>query len=203
MRSAPSLRSFPNVAFETVSVFVWLTMAFPRPFNNKDPYRNKDMSVSQSMMIVQRFLCPRLSPPGHRWSVGSVSRSSTLHNYLPNSKPLVRDALPAWQSSVSHGEVSGAVKSLLQITLQNIGEAFLIWVIQFSLRWYLCAPKSPYAIHPVYRFPNVAFETVPMFVWLTMAFPRPFKEDRLALPLSTPLSSRRSMVWCPWLCARR
>ena len=31
-------------------------------------------------------------------------------------------------------------------------------------------------------FPNVAFETVPMFVRLTMALSRPFKEDRLALP---------------------
>ena len=50
-------------------------------------------------------------------------------------------------------------------------------------------------------FPNVAFETVPMFVWLTMALSRPFKKDRLVLPLSTPLSSRRSMVWWPWLCA--
>ena len=45
-------------------------------------------------------------------------------------------------------------------------------------------------------FPNIAFKTVPMLVWLTMALSRPLKEDRLALPLSTPLSSRRSMVWC-------
>ena len=53
-------------------------------------------------------------------------------------------------------------------------------------------------------FPNVAFETVPMLVWLTMGpflvLSRNFVE-RL-LPLSTPLSCRRSMVWCPWLCAR-
>ena len=34
-----------------------------------------------------------------------------------------------------------------------------------------------------------------------MAFSRPFKEDRLALPLST--SSRRSTVWWPWFCAHR
>ena len=39
-------------------------------------------------------------------------------------------------------------------------------------------------------FPNVAFETVPMFIWLTMALYHSFKEDRLVLPLSTPLSSR-------------
>ena len=51
--------------------------------------------------------------------------------------------------------------------------------------------------------PNVAFETVPMFAWLTTALSRPFKEDCLALPLSTPLSSKRSMVWRPWLCTRR
>ena len=44
------------------------------------------------------------------------------------------------------------------------------------------------------HFLNVAFETVLMFVCLTMALSRPFKEDRLALPLSAPLSSRRSMV---------
>ena len=52
------------------------------------------------------------------------------------------------------------------------------------------------------RFPSASFETVPVFVWLTMALSLPFREDRLALPHSTPLSSRRSIVWCPWLCAR-
>ena len=45
----------------------------------------------------------------------------------------------------------------------------------------------------------VPFETIPMFVLLTMALSYPFKKDRLALPLSTPLSSRKSMVWCLWL----
>jgi len=54
--------------------------------------------------------------------------------------------------------------------------------------------------HPSVRcFSNVAYETVPMFMWLIIALSRPFKEDRLALPLSTPLSSRQSMVLCPWL----
>ena len=42
--------------------------------------------------------------------------------------------------------------------------------------------------------PIVAFETVPVFARLTMVVSRPFKEDRLALPLSTLLSSRRSVV---------
>ena len=46
-------------------------------------------------------------------------------------------------------------------------------------------------------FPNVVFETVPMFIWLTMAISGSFKEDCLALPLSMPLSSRQSMVVKP------
>ena len=33
-------------------------------------------------------------------------------------------------------------------------------------------------------FPDVAFETLPVFVWLTMALSRPFGEDRLEFPLS-------------------
>ena len=45
-------------------------------------------------------------------------------------------------------------------------------------------------------YPNVALETVPMFVWLTTALSRPFKKIVCrALPLSTPLSSRRSLAW--------
>ena len=38
-------------------------------------------------------------------------------------------------------------------------------------------------------FPNVVFEMVPMFLWLTMALSHPFREDRLALPLFTSLST--------------
>ena len=42
--------------------------------------------------------------------------------------------------------------------------------------------------------PTFAFETVPMFARLTMALSHPFSEDRLELPLSTPLSSRRPIM---------
>ena len=44
-------------------------------------------------------------------------------------------------------------------------------------------------------FPNVAFETVPMFVWLTMALSRPFKEDRLALLFFKRLSPPGDGQW--------
>ena len=76
--------------------------------------------------------------------------------------------------------------------------------VQVKMR-YLCARKSPYALRvpSLSSFPNVAFETVPMLVWLTMTLSRPVEEDRLALLLSAPLSSMRSMVSCCWLCAHR
>ena len=38
-------------------------------------------------------------------------------------------------------------------------------------------------------FPNVAFEMVPLFLWLTLALSHPFREDCLALPLFTSLST--------------
>ena len=52
-------------------------------------------------------------------------------------------------------------------------------------------------------FPKIAFETVPMFIWLTMPLSHPLKVNCLALSLSLPLSSKRLVVWWPWLCAHR
>jgi len=60
--------------------------------------------------------------------------------------------------------------------------------------------QKSYIVYLYGSFPNAAFKTAPMFVWLTMALSRPLKKDRLALPLSTPLSSGRSMMWCLALC---
>ena len=76
-------------------------------------------------------------------------------------------------------------------------------------------PQSPSLI----SLPNVAFETVPMLISLcsspslrtslNVAFEtvqislcHPFKEDHQLLSLSTPLSSRRLPMWCPWLCPK-
>ena len=60
-----------------------------------------------------------------------------------------------------------------------------IYVLKKALR---CPTPSHRSFH------SVAFNTVPMFVWLTIALSRPFKEDHLALPLCTPLSSRQMCV---------
>ena len=71
--------------------------------------------------------------------------------------------------------------------------------VQFKL--YLCARKCPYALHPVSQmFPQCC-------LWnsynarLIVGGPvySPFKEDRRALSLFASNSSRRSMVWRPWL----
>ena len=68
----------------------------------------------------------------------------------------------------------------------TLGKAeYIFSSVQFSSRWYLCARKSPYALHPVcQKFPQHR-------LWLkrfqfyssdcmTMALSRPFKEDCLA-----------------------
>ena len=49
---APScFRSFPNIAFETVTMFVWLTVALTYPLRK----------------IIKHFLLTRLSPPSNGW----------------------------------------------------------------------------------------------------------------------------------------
>ena len=57
----------------------------------------------------------------------------------------------------------------IKITWDTLTDGWMRWSVrvQFSSRWYLCARKSPYALHPSLRsFPNVAFElTVPIFVF--------------------------------------
>ena len=64
--------------------------------------------------------------------------------------------------------------------------------VQFSSRWDRCARKAHMrSTRSLRSVPNVAFKAVPTFVWPTMALSRPFK-DRLALPLSTHLSSGRT-----------
>jgi len=77
--------------------------------------------------------------------------------------------------------------------------------LQFKMIYiYALGEVHKYASTPSFKISSrVTFESVPIFTWLTMTISSPFKEDRLTKPLSTPLSSRRSMVWCPWLCARR
>ena len=54
---------------------------------------------------------------------------------------------------------------------------------------YLLRNAHVHSTLSVQSVPNIAYETVPMFIWLIMALSCPFKEDQ-ALPLPMPLSSR-------------
>ena len=61
----------------------------------------------------------------------------------------------------------------------------MVIAVQFSSSYIYALGKPHMCSNPSLRsLPNVAFETVPMFVYFTMALFRPFKEDRIALPLS-------------------
>ena len=51
--------------------------------------------------------------------------------------------------------------------------------------------------------PKVALETVPIFVWLNTDRSRPWRVECRPLSFSTPLSFRRSMLWCSCLSVLR
>ena len=62
-------------------------------------------------------------------------------------------------------------------------------MVSMRLEKPICAPPRFSDI-----FPSVAFETVPMCIWLTMALSRPFKEDRQVLILGAS-DVRQSIAW--------
>ena len=114
-----------------------------------------------------------------------------------------------WRFHVKFSSVQDGIYALGKAHMRSILSlrCFPTHVLAFP-RWFFSVQDDMYALGkphmrstPSLRsFSDVAFETVTVLVWLTMAFLRTFKWDRLALPLnSTPFSSRRSMVWCPWL----
>ena len=72
----------------------------------------------------------------------------------------------------------GGARTRMCVKLKNLFMGYSAiedLLFQSSSRWYIFARKSPYSLHPVSQ-KFLALETVPMFVWLTMAVSRPFKD---------------------------
>ena len=83
---------------------------------------------------------------------------------------------------VSSGGGGGVSSNWPEFSLTKMGFTSVKFKV-VSMRWekpIICAPPR------LRSFLNIAFETVPMFVWLMMALSCPFKEDRLMMALSCP-----------------
>ena len=61
---------------------------------------------------------------------------------------------------------------------------------------YVLGKAHMHSAQPLWIFHNVAFETVPMFVWLTMALCCPFNEDCRALLFPTHFWDSSGDRWC-------
>ena len=127
---------------------------------------------------------------GH-WVTGACHYRSKL-----DLQASVYDILPPWRNGAGKRGLERETSSVQFSSVQFSSVQFKMVSVRLEKAYMRSTPSLK-------SFPNLAFATVPVFVWLSMALSRPFKEDRLGLPLSSPLSSRRSMVWCPLLCARR
>ena len=94
-------------------------------------------------------------------------------------------------SSVCRAAATGPLCTLF---LSSVQDGICVLGKDHIYIFILCTPPHLSFI----SFPNIAFETVPVFVGLVMALSHPFrfKEDCLACPLSLPLSSRQSVEWC-------
>ena len=76
---------------------------------------------------------------------------------------------------------------IVQLELVQQGSRFVLYMLRKA---------HNYALHPVLSevCPTLPLKQFQCSSDWTMAFSRPFKKDHRALPLSTPLSSRRLMV---------
>ena len=128
---------------------------------------------------------------------GNICRRSQIYKLSPNQITTLKMYEQAWKLPTPNQAIATTV------TLSEVTDPPCKWqlcyillptcislLFQFSSRRYLYARKSPYVLHYVSQnVPTVAFEAVPMFIWMTITLSRPFKEDRRALLLSTPLFS--------------
>ena len=130
------------------------------------PWYNRTCWLGVKHQLTYLKTYSSCASPGHLQPSWLTARENNLHN-LPFSSRTVnaleqQASLQGFLSSVQHNMIS--VRSEKPI----------------------CAPPGV----SLNRFPKVAFETVSMFLWLSMALSRSLKENRL----STSLSSRRSVV---------
>ena len=91
-------------------------------------------------------------------------------------------------------QVDVAVHSLKELDLTNFAFSHSKERPFSSVQGSICALGKAHIMRStksLRSFPDVAFETVPMFVWLTVALSRLFKEDRLAI------DGIMSLVLCP------
>ena len=211
LRSTPSVRSFPIVGWYLCAAFHPISQKFPHCWvvsvrcapphlSEVSPLLDgicalRSTPSLRSFPIVGWYLCAALHPISqkflHCWMV-SV-RCAPPH--LSEVSPLL-DGICALRSTPSVWSFP-VVGWYLCTALHPISQKFPhCWMV--SVR---CAPPHQSEVSPLLdgicalrstpslkSFPIVAFETVLMFVSLMMALSCPFKEDCLALPLSTPLT---------------
>ena len=157
----------------------------------------------------QRSSCPHFTWPPYTprwWSV------TTEEGFVPLAKQVMHQLALGWLDAAIHlvsfwWVAIGALKRKEKIQIQCVPflntSFYPLTSVEFKMAS-TCSGKPKYAPPHLLRcFPSVASDTVPMMVWLKRTLSCPFKEDRWVLPFSTPLSSRRLMLWQPWLCACR
>ena len=159
--------------------------------------QKRSLDIISAVKVVGRYMLVEASQ--HRWTVHPAyfalydlprwKRVALFYQLVCTHPYFQSQRWKVWAESmdfVMFAKGSNRCESLICPTVMYILVQFRsvhFQVVSMHSENPICAPPRLSEVSP-----NVAFETVPMFVWLTMALSRPFKEDRLTLPLSTPLS---------------
>ena len=92
---------------------------------------------------------------------------------------------------------AGHVTSVMSVAVAYYS-SFANLSVQFSSRWYFCPRKSPFVLHPIsHKFPQRHLWNVSSVHLIDDGLSHAFREDHLALPLSTLLLTG---TWrCKWI----
>ena len=93
--------------------------------------------------------------------------------------------------SVLHGAEGVWGMVVLCVLFSISSRWYLLWLSVFR-KYHMCSTMSQSWVPPKCLWNSSS-------IWLTMALSHPLKEDLLTFLLSTPLSSRHLVAWCPWL----
>ena len=176
MRSTPFLRSFPNVTSETVPVrsliSCHLTVHCCRVISVLDGIYALGKAHMRSIPFLRSF--PNVTSEtvqvrslvGCHLTVHCCRVISVLDGIYALGKAHMR-SIPFLRSFPNVTSETVQVRSLVGCHLT----VHCCRVISVLDGFYALGKADNYAIHPVSQkfFPKVAFETIPMFVWLTMA----------------------------------
>ena len=152
------------------------------------------------MQNLQTDLC-QSDPKLNMWGTVTGSRKGTtphLWTYTLQKTGVGRNSPVTW--GVTSEQQSAKMLPIQRIKRNGSQDVGMVSVSVSAQDGIVALGKAHTRSAPsLSSLPKVALETVPILVWMNTDHSKPWRVECRPLPFSTPLSFRRSMLWCSGL----